>query len=103
MLNTTYSICFIYEADDAIIRWHCTNESFSVDEYIIANCQYPGTWNGEVERIIQVSNSIITVTRVWIEFMFSYKFKICKAVLMNKFNNGLLYYIIYVIVNTQIK
>ncbi|SHH45735.1 hypothetical protein [Clostridium intestinale] len=58
-----------YFCEDATIRWHCTNECFSVDEYIIANCEYPGTWNGEVERIVQLDNSIITVTRVWDESM----------------------------------
>ena len=25
-------------ADDAVINWHCTNERFTVDEYILANC-----------------------------------------------------------------
>ena len=54
-----------YFCQDAIIRWHCTNESFNVDEYIIANCEYPGTWSGEIERRIQIDNSIITVTRIW--------------------------------------
>ena len=54
-----------YFCEDAIIRWHCTNESFNVDEYIIANCEYPGTWSVEVERIIKVENNIITVTRVF--------------------------------------
>lgn len=56
-----------YFCEDAKIRWHCTNEIFNVDEYIIANCEYPGEWNGEVIRIIQVGKSIITVTRVWSE------------------------------------
>lgn len=54
-----------YFCENAIIRWHSTNESFNVDEYIIANCEYPGSWNGEFERIIQVDNKIITVARVW--------------------------------------
>lgn len=58
-----------YFSEDATIRWHCTNECFNVEEYIIANCEYPGTWNGEVERIYQVDNKIITVTRVWSEEM----------------------------------
>lgn len=58
-----------YFWEDASIRWHCTNEAFTVDEYIIANCEYPGTWNGEVERIVEVENNIITVTRVWSEDM----------------------------------
>lgn len=50
---------------DAIINWHCTNEQFSVTEYIIANCEYPGQWDGEIERIEHIGNLTITVTRVY--------------------------------------
>ena len=35
--------------ENAIIKWHCTNELFTLDEYIRANCEYPGNWNGEIE------------------------------------------------------
>lgn len=56
-------------SEDAIIKWHCTNECFNLDEYIIANCEYPGNWNGEVERIVQNDNLVITVVRVWSEEM----------------------------------
>lgn len=31
---------------DAYVNWHCTNERFTVDEFIIANCEYPGEWEG---------------------------------------------------------
>ena len=31
-----------YFTEDALIRWHCTNEQFSVQEYIKVNCDYPG-------------------------------------------------------------
>ena len=58
-----------YFCEDAIIRWHCTNESFNLDEYIIANCEYPGKWNGEIQRLIEVENTIITVTRVYSDEM----------------------------------
>ena len=54
---------------DAIIRWHCTNECFNVDEYIIANCEYPGEWSGKVERIVQQDDFVITVVRVWTDEM----------------------------------
>ena len=39
--------------EDAVIRWHCTNEQFSAEEYIRANCEYPGRWNGTIERVEQ--------------------------------------------------
>lgn len=50
---------------DAIVNWHCTNEQFSVSEYIVANCEYPGQWDGEIERIEQLGDLIITVTLVY--------------------------------------
>ena len=49
---------------DAVIRWHNTNEQFSVDEYILANCKYPGNWKGNIDRIEVVGDLIITVTKV---------------------------------------
>jgi len=50
---------------DAFIPGHNTNELFTVSEFIRANCEYPGNWNGEVERIELAGNTVITVTRVW--------------------------------------
>lgn len=51
--------------DDAVIRWHCSNEQFEVAEYIRANCDYPGKWDGEIERIEEIGNSITSVVRVF--------------------------------------
>ena len=31
---------------DAYVNWHCSNEHFTVHEFIIANCEYPGDWDG---------------------------------------------------------
>jgi hypothetical protein len=56
-----------YFLDDAIINWHNTNERFSVDEYIIANCEYPGDWCGNVERVEIIEDLVISITRVWID------------------------------------
>lgn len=54
-----------YFDKDAYINWHCTNEHFTVDEFIIANCEYPGTWAGEVERIETADGVFITVAHVY--------------------------------------
>ncbi len=51
--------------EGAYICWHCSNEQFTVPEFIRANCEYPGEWNAEIERIEQVGNIIITVAHVW--------------------------------------
>lgn len=55
-----------YFTADAYILWNDTNEEFSVEEYIIANCEYPGEWCGEVERLELMNDLAITVTRVWL-------------------------------------
>lgn len=51
--------------DNAYVNWHCTNEHFTVDEFIQANCEYPGDWNGEIERVDNLNNLMITVTHVF--------------------------------------
>lgn len=49
----------------ALVRWHCTNEQFTVEEFIRANCEYPGEWAGHIERIERCGDLIITVVRVY--------------------------------------
>lgn len=55
----------IFFHDTAYVNWHCTNECFTVDEFIRANCEYPGDWDGDVERVECMDNLIITVTHVF--------------------------------------
>ena len=56
-----------YFADDAVIKWHCTNECFTVEEYILANCEYPGKWDGEIETLHRTGDLLVVVTRVYPE------------------------------------
>lgn len=51
--------------DTAYINWHCTNEHFTVEQYIRANCEYPGIWDGTIERIEEIGNLIIIVVNVY--------------------------------------
>lgn len=53
-----------YFSKDAVVKWHNTNERFTVEDYLIANCEYPGNWTGEIQRIEQINDLIITVVRV---------------------------------------
>ncbi len=53
-----------YFAADAYVNWHNTGEHFTVDEFIKANCEYPGEWTGEIEKEIHVDDTIITATHV---------------------------------------
>lgn len=50
---------------DAYINWHNTNEHFSVEEFIRANCEYPGSWSGRVERTEAIGDLLITATNVY--------------------------------------
>ncbi len=54
-----------YFCPEAIIRWHCTNEQFSVSEFIRVNCEYPGDWEGTIERAELHGDEVITVVRVF--------------------------------------
>ena len=50
---------------DAYVNWHCSNEHLTVEEYIVANCDYPGDWDGTVERIEAIGELYITAARVY--------------------------------------
>ncbi len=51
--------------EDAVIRWHCSNEQFTVAEYIRVNCDYPNDWSGEIERVEETGNTVILAGRVY--------------------------------------
>ncbi len=50
---------------DAYINWHNTNEHFTVEEYIRANCEYPGNWTGKIEKIIQAQDMLVVAAHVY--------------------------------------
>ena len=54
-----------YFHSDAWVNWHNTNEHFTVEEFIRANCEYPGEWDGEIEQIFTADTHIITATHVY--------------------------------------
>lgn len=49
---------------EALVRWHNTNEEFTLEDFIQANCEYPGQWAGEVERVEEVGDLLVTATHV---------------------------------------
>lgn len=49
----------------AKVRFHNTNEEFTVDEFIEINCEYPGSWNGVIERIEKIGKIQIIVLQVF--------------------------------------
>ena len=54
-----------YFCEDAVVRWHCTNERFTVDEYVRVNCDYPGNWCGDIERVEEYGDTIVLVGKVY--------------------------------------
>jgi len=54
-----------YFTSDAIICWYDSNEQFTVDEYIRANCEYPGDWNGELQHIRKFEDGMVIVTKIF--------------------------------------
>jgi hypothetical protein len=57
-----------YFEPDAHIFWSNTNEEFTVEEYVRANCEYPGQWEGQVERVDEIKGydqQIVFVAKVW--------------------------------------
>ena len=54
-----------YFAKDAKVLWHNTNECFTAEEFIRANCEYPGSWDGEIEILTSMQDGWILAARVW--------------------------------------
>lgn len=54
-----------YFLPDAYVNWHNTNEHFTAEEFIRANCEYPGSWTGKIQRLDFLGDLIITVVRIW--------------------------------------
>ena len=54
-----------YFCENAYVNWHNTNEHFTAEEFIRANCEYPGKWAGEIQRKEVIGDLIITVTHVY--------------------------------------
>ncbi len=49
---------------DARIIWPCTEEVFTVDESLIANCEYPGAWTGELLNVTTTPIGAVTEVRI---------------------------------------
>ena len=52
-------------AEGAEVLWPNTNERFAVEEYLRANCEYPGDWEGAVERAEWTEDGCVSVAAVW--------------------------------------
>lgn len=50
---------------DATILWHNTNECFTLEEFICANCDYPGSWQGEVKRVDEIAGGLVTAVHIY--------------------------------------
>ncbi len=50
---------------DAVVFWPCTGERFDLTGFLRANCEYPGTWRAETERVTEAEDCTVTVARVY--------------------------------------
>ena len=48
----------------AEIRWPNTGERFDAESFITVNCAYPGSWEGELERVEESGDMLICAARV---------------------------------------
>ena len=53
--------------DDAWVEWPCSNERFTLEEYIRANCEYPGEWCGEIEQCEHIRDGFVMAAGVWLK------------------------------------
>ncbi|MFZ2538720.1 MAG: nuclear transport factor 2 family protein [Oscillospiraceae bacterium] len=58
--NSLYS----YFEQNAIINWNNTNESFTVNEFVIANSEYPGNWIITIKRLECIESLVVSVVKV---------------------------------------
>ena len=65
VLNQDAASMHSFLHEKAAVRWHCTDECFTAEEYIHANCEYPGEWDGEIERIESCGKLIVAALRVF--------------------------------------
>lgn len=49
---------------DARIIWPCTEEVFTVEEFLLANCEYPGTWTDELLHVTPTPMGAVTEVRI---------------------------------------
>lgn len=54
-----------YLHSDARVRWHNTNECFTREQFIQVNCQYPGEWLLDIQRVEIMGDLVVTVVRLW--------------------------------------
>ena len=64
VINKNKETLTSYFYDNARILWPCTNEEFTLEEYLIANCDYPGEWTGTIEKLEEEEDEIILVGNV---------------------------------------
>lgn len=57
--------CFF--APHAAVLWHNSGEYFDLEDYLRANCEYPGDWRGQAERVESLGpDTVVAVARVWL-------------------------------------
>lgn len=50
--------------DGAFVNWHNTDEHFTAEAFIEANCRYPGKWGGNIERTECIGDLTVSAVHV---------------------------------------
>ncbi len=53
-----------YFSDDATIYWPNTKEIFSVNQFVIVNKEYPGSWKIAINTLLEIENQVVSVVKV---------------------------------------
>ncbi len=57
----------IFLDENLRVRWHNTNEEFTLEEYLNVNCSYPGNWLGEIKTIMPTNEGCVAVVQIYSE------------------------------------
>lgn len=49
---------------DARVIWPCTEEVFTLEEFLLANCEYPGNWHGELLHVTPTPMGAVTEVHI---------------------------------------
>ena len=49
---------------DTKVIWPCTAEIFTLKEFLLANCEYPGDWTGELLQVTPTAAGVVTEVRI---------------------------------------
>ncbi len=50
---------------ETVVHWPNTDEKFDLEDYLTANCEYPGRWRGQFLRAEKTDTGAVVAARIW--------------------------------------